>query len=161
MSGTDPATITSTSSDSAATIDAARTRNEETWRASALALYTGDLEAFLGYWTPDARYEVAYPVAGLPTSVEGRDQLGEMFGAFGAAARSIEVHDVQLHQTDNPDVIFVEERMVVELQNGQRYENRLAIRVTFKGSQIHRMFEYFGQAAHERLAAAMTAAAGQ
>src|SRR5437763_658216 len=45
--------------------------NEAVWHASGAALYEGDIDAFLAYWQPDSRYEVAYPVAGLPAAVEG------------------------------------------------------------------------------------------
>jgi ketosteroid isomerase-like protein len=137
----------------------ARARNESTWRASAVALYAGDIEQFLAYWTSQPRYTVAYPVDGFPSMVEGRDQFRALFGGFAAAAERIEVTDVRLHQTDDPDVVFVEEHMTADLHGGTRYENDLVIRVTFRDGLIHDMFEYYGQAAHQRLADTLLAAA--
>ena len=128
-----------------------RTRNHARWRTAAECLYEGRLEEFLEHWTEDGRYEVAYPVGDLPAAVQGRDALRALFAGFGAAATAIAVHDVRFHQTDDPDVAFVEERMVAELADGGRYENRLAIRVTFRDGAIAEMFEYYGEAAHERL----------
>ncbi len=93
----------------------ARARNEATWRAAAVALYAGDIEEFLAHWTAEPRYSVAYPVDGIPPTVEGRDQFRALFGGFGAATTHIEVHDVRFHQTDDPDVALVEERMVADL----------------------------------------------
>ena len=55
--------------------DLARARNESAFRASAIAMYRGDIEEFVRHWTSDGRYEVAYPVTGLPAVVEGRDEL--------------------------------------------------------------------------------------
>ena len=52
---------------------------------------------------------------------------------------------MRLHQTDDPDVVFVEERMTADLHGGGRYENDLVIRVTFRDGLIHDMFEYYGQ----------------
>lgn len=39
--------------------------------------------------------------------------------------------------------------MVAELADGARYENRMAIRVTFRDGLLGELFEYYGQRAHE------------
>ena len=132
-------------------LSATRSRNEATWRRAALALYARDIEEFVRHWTPDGRYEVAYPVEGLPPVVEGHDAFREMFGGLTAATEHIAVHDVRFHQTDDPNVAFVEEKMVAELTGGGRYENTLVLRVTFQGDLIQEIFEYYGQAAHQAL----------
>jgi ketosteroid isomerase-like protein len=129
----------------------ARARNESTWRAAAIALYAGDIEQFLTHWTESPRYAVAYPLPGVPAVVEGRDQFRELFGAMTAAAASVEVHDVRFHQTDDPQVAIVEERMVAELHNGFSYENLLIIRVTFRSGLISDIFEYYGEVAHQAM----------
>ena len=129
----------------------ARRQNEQVWAESSRLLYSGQIEDFLTCWHEDAAYEVAYPVAGFPPVVQGHDALRAMFGGFGAAAESIEVHDVTFHQTDDPQVAIVEERMVATLRDGSNYENRLIIRVRFRDGLIAEMFEYYGQIAHEGL----------
>ena len=130
-----------------------RERNEHVWHASGALLYAGRIDEFLEYWQPDGRFEAAYPVEGLPAVVEGREALAAVFGGLSAVATSIQAHDVRFHQTDDPDVAFVEERMVAELVGGGRYENRLVIRVTFRDGLIAELLEYYGQVAHARLAA--------
>lgn len=142
------ATITPPSTDD---LTVARRQNEQTWRDSSRLLYSGRIEEFLTFWQPDASYEVAYPIAGMPAVIEGHDALRAVFGGFGAAANSIDVQDVTFHQTDNPQVAIVQERMVAELNGGGRYENLLIIVVTFRDGLIARMFEYYGQHAHENL----------
>ena len=126
----------------------ARARNASAWRASAIALYAGDIEGFLAYWSPEPRYSVAYPVDGFPPVVEGRDQFRAMFGGFAAAAERIDVTDVRIHQTDDPDMVFVEEHMTADLHDGSRYENDLCLRVTFRDGKIASIFEYYGERAH-------------
>ncbi len=140
-------------------LTSARARNESTWRASAVALYDGDIEKFLAYWSPEPRYAVAYPVDGFPPVVQGRDQFRALFGGFAAAAERIEVSNVRLHQTEDTDVVFVEEHMTADLHGGGHYENDLVIRVTFRDGLIHDMFEYYGQAAHQNLARTLMASA--
>jgi len=130
----------------------ARTFNERTWHASGAALYGGDIDAFLAYWQPDGRYEVAYPVAGFPAVVSGHDQLRALFGAFAELAAWIEVDNVRFHATVDPDVAFVEEHMTAGLRDGRRYENDLCLRVAFRDGLIAEIFEYYGERAHEALA---------
>jgi ketosteroid isomerase-like protein len=129
----------------------ARARNESVWRAASTALYSGDIEGFLTHWTDSPRYAVAYPIDGVPAVVEGRDQFRALFGGFAAAVRTVAVHDVQFHQTDDPEVAVVEERMVAELHNGLRYENLLVIRVKFADGALSDMFEYYGEIAHRAM----------
>ena len=119
-----------------------------TWQESSRLLYAGRIEEFVQYWTPDASYEAALPVPGLPAVITGRDALQAAFSALVASATSIAVHDVVFHQSADPDVAFVEERMTAVLSDGWRYENRLAIRVQFSGDQIAYMLEYYPQFAH-------------
>jgi ketosteroid isomerase-like protein len=129
----------------------ARSANETAWHAAGAALYAGDIETFLTHWQPDGRYEVAYPVAGLPSAVEGHAALRELFTGFAMLAVSIAVDDVRFHATADPDVAFVEEHMTAELHDGGRYENDLCMRVTFCDGRIASIFEYYGQRAHEEL----------
>lgn len=126
-------------------------RNQETWTESSRLLYSGDIDEFLEYWSSDARYEVAYPAPGFPAVVAGHDALRTLFGGFGAAARSIQVLDVRFHQTTDPQVAIVQERMVAELHGGGHYENSLIIVVTFRGGLIAEAFEYYGEQAHQNL----------
>jgi ketosteroid isomerase-like protein len=132
-------------------LHAARQRNEQVWRESSRAMYAGRLEEFLGYWTENGRYEVVYPVPGVPAVVEGHAALRALFTGLLGAATHVEVHDVRFHQTDDPDVAVVEERMVAELRDGGHYENRLIIRVTFRDGLLAELLEYYGQHAHETL----------
>jgi ketosteroid isomerase-like protein len=125
--------------------------NEAVWHASGAALYAGDIDAFLTHWMPDGRYEVAYPVAGLPRVVAGHAALRELFTGLTALAASIRVDNVRFHATADPDVAFVEEHMTAELRDGGRYENDLCLRVTFRDGRIASIFEYYGERAHEQL----------
>jgi hypothetical protein len=85
----------------------ARERNEAVWRQSSTALYAKQVQEFLAYWHPDARYEVAYPIDGMPSTLEGQAALAEVFAGFCAAAERI-----------------VEEHMQIDLVDGGRYGKR-------------------------------------
>lgn len=130
---------------------AARARNEDVWRRSSELLYSGQIDEYMSHWCDDADYEAALPVAGLPAVIAGRQALHAAFSGLVASARSIAVHDVRFHQTDDPDVAIIEERMAAELADGSGYENRLIIKVTFRDGRIAHMLEYYGQFAHQDL----------
>jgi ketosteroid isomerase-like protein len=130
-------------------ITIAPSANEAVWHAAGAALYAGDVETFLTHWQPDGRYEVAYPIAGMPSAVEGHDRLRELFAGFAALTAWIRVDDVRFHATADPAVAFVEERMTAELHDGSGYENDLCMRVEFRDGRIASIFEYYGERAHE------------
>jgi ketosteroid isomerase-like protein len=127
----------------------ARERNMAVWEESSALLFAKRVDEFAAFWHEDARYEVAYPIAGMPAALEGRAMLAEVMTGLVAAADRIQVHDIEFHQTDNPDVAFVEERWDVDMVGGGRYENRMVIRVTFRDGLIASVLEYYGERAHE------------
>lgn len=134
-----------------ADIAAARARNEKIWAESSNLLYSRRIDEFVQTWCPDASYEAALPVPGLPAVVTGRDALHAVFSGLVATAVELGVSDVVFHQTDDPNVAFLEETMVGRLADGYSYRNRLAIRVTFRDGRIAHMLEYYGQFAHADL----------
>jgi ketosteroid isomerase-like protein len=117
-------------------------------------------QGYLGFATRAA----TYPIAGMPAIVSGRDALAELFAGFSALAAWIRVEDVRFHATADPDLAFVEERMLAALHDGSAYENDLCLRVGFRDGRIASIYEYYGERAHEglleRLAAATAGTAG-
>jgi ketosteroid isomerase-like protein len=142
---------TATATRASAEISAARERNEAIWKRMSSLYYAKRVDEALANWHEDARWEAVYPVKGLPALVEGRAALTEMFAGVVALAHRIQVHDVRFHQTDDPEVAFIEERMVLELVDGGRYDNRIAMRVTFREGLIAEMLEYSGPHETEEL----------
>lgn len=128
-----------------------RARNEQIWAQSSSLLYSRRIDEFIETWCPDASYEAALPVPGLPAVVTGHEALHAVFGGLVASVSELGVTDVVFHQTDNPDVAIVEETMAGRLADGYEYRNRMCIRVTFRDGRIAHMYEYYGQFAHADL----------
>ena len=84
-----------------------------------------DIEEFLALLDRPSR-ATRWPTrsTAFPATVEGRDQFRPAVRRFRRRGDQIEVPDVRFHQTDDPDVALVEERMVADLHGGGRYENR-------------------------------------
>jgi ketosteroid isomerase-like protein len=134
-------------------------RNRAVWEAQSQAFYEGRVEESMAHWHEDARWETVYPVDGLPAVVEGRAALTQTFAGMAALAERIEVRDVSFHQTADPDVLFIEELMVADLRGGGHYENRIAMRVSFRDGKIAAMLEYAGPRETEALLRQAVAAA--
>jgi ketosteroid isomerase-like protein len=138
-------------------IAAARERNEAIWNEASALLFAKRIDEFVAFWQEDARYEVAYPIPGMPAVLEGREMLAEALTGLLSAAERVDVHDIRFHQTDDPNVAFVEERWDVDLTGGARYENTVVIRVTFRDGLIAAILEYYGERAHTELIQRLTA----
>jgi ketosteroid isomerase-like protein len=134
-----------------ADLAAARERNEATWRRQTELLFAKHVAEAFAHWHADARYEAAYPVDGLPAIVEGRDAIAQMFAALVSLGERIESLDFRFHQTDDPAVVFIEERFLMHLTGGGRFENRVNMRVTFRDGRIAEMLEYADRRAVEDL----------
>ncbi|MCX5045857.1 nuclear transport factor 2 family protein [Aldersonia sp. NBC_00410] len=134
-----------------ADLAAVRTRNEELWTRSSGLLFARRVDEFIETWCEDGIYEAALPVPGLDAVIAGRDALRAVFGGLTAAVTELGVTDLVFHQTADPDVAIIEEKMIGKLADGYTYENRLAIRVTFRDGKIAHMREYYGQFAHADL----------
>ena len=132
-------------------ITEALARNQAAWRASSTLLYQRRIDEFVQTWCEDGVYEAALPVPGFDAVVAGREALHAVFSGLVAAVTELGVEDVVLHQTDDPDVIVVEETMVGRLADGYEYRNRMVLRVRFRGDRIAHMLEYYGQLAHADL----------
>ena len=131
----------------------ARRRNEAVWKQSSAALYAGQVEESLAYWDDDARYEVAYPIEGMPAVVEGHAALVQLFAGFcGAAGARIEgcATSASTRRT-MPMSPSSRSGCSPSLVDGGRYENRLVLRVTFRDGLIAEVFEYYGERRHEEL----------
>jgi hypothetical protein len=137
----------------------ARTRNETTWSRYLDAYVRLRFAEAAKQFTPDGRIVFAQPVPGMPAAVAGRDSLLATWHSFGAAVHELRCEDVRFRQTDDLDVAFVEYRLRVRLRRGGVQEHRLLVRATFAGEQITELVEHYEGDAHERLLAAVRAAA--
>src|SRR4051812_47570652 len=110
--------MTATAPHPIAALDTARERNQALWNEWHARIAAGRLEDAFALWTDDGRYEVVYPIEGMPPVVEGRDALMAVFGGFAQAMTKWAREDVRFHQTLDPDVAIVEYTLRAELVDG-------------------------------------------
>jgi ketosteroid isomerase-like protein len=125
------------------------TINERTWFAQQRHLEAGDMDAWAELWAPDGRLRVVYPIAGVPPEVEGRETIKALMTSFAAAVDGISYREAAFHPTLDPDLAFAEHLLHVDLPGGGVYENRYAMRLTFRDGLLLELVEYYGERAHE------------
>jgi ketosteroid isomerase-like protein len=140
--------MTATAPHPVAALETARERNEAIWNDWHELIAAGRVADAFELWTEDGRYEVVYPVEGMPPVVEGRDALTAVFGGFAQAMTSTSRDEIHFHQTLNPDVAIVEYRLRADLVDGSVYDNRLILRFTFRDGRFAEVLEYYGEIAH-------------
>ena len=98
-------------------------------------------------------------VTGLCPFVPARPAIVMAWAAVMNRAKRVK-DAFRFHQTDDPNVVFIEERFVMDLTGGGRFENRVAMRVTFRDGPIADVVEYADRRALEPLLGRIAAAAG-
>jgi hypothetical protein len=75
-------------------------------------LLSGDIDGFADLFTPDAVMEFAFHgPPGTPVRIEGREAIREYSRQFAASPLRLEDFEVvELHQTQDPEVVIVEVR---------------------------------------------------
>jgi ketosteroid isomerase-like protein len=131
------------------TIETTPTVNERTWFAQQRHLEAGDMDAWADLWAPDGRMRVAYPIAGVPPELEGRETIKALMTGFASAVDGIAYREATFHPTLDPDVAFAEHLLHVDLPGGGAYENRYAMRLRFRDGLLLELVEYYGERAHE------------
>src|SRR3954454_9099135 len=128
--------MTATAPHPVAALETARQRNETLWNDWHELIAAGRVADAFDLWTEDGRYQVVYPVEGMPPVVEGRDALMAVFGGLAEAMTSPAREDARFHQTLDPDGAIVEYRMRAELVDGSVYDNRLILRFTYRDGRF-------------------------
>jgi ketosteroid isomerase-like protein len=132
-------------------LEAARQSNEALWNEWHELVAAGRVEDAFDLWAEDGRYEVVYPIEGMPPVVEGREALAGLFAGFAQAMTAIERTEISFHQTLDPDVAIAEYRLIADVVDGSTYDNRLILRFTFRDGRFAEVLEYYGELAHGTL----------
>jgi ketosteroid isomerase-like protein len=134
-----------------AALEAARERNETLWNDWHDHIAAGRVEEAFELWADDGRYQVVYPIEGMPPVIEGREALHAVFSGFAAALSNVDRSEVRFHQTLDPEVAIAEYRLRADVVDGTTYDNRLILRFTFRDGRFAEVVEYYGEIAHTAL----------
>jgi len=112
---------------------------------TALFSPAGDIESWSKLWTDDVVAEFPFaPDSGFPPVVNGISAWREMCSGIKAHLPDYEVHDLEAHATEAPDVFFAEWRGVSR-QAG--YDQSYIVKIRTKEGRVALYREYFNAAA--------------
>jgi uncharacterized protein len=116
----------------------------EFWDRYARALMARDFERWGDLWAEDATFTVAYPLPGMPATMEGRDAIVSGIRSLAHRVMAITLSDVQVHETRTPGVFFVQYAQRVDLASDlPPYHNTICSKVIVRDGQIIELVEYY------------------
>ncbi len=130
----------------------------EFWQRYADTFMARDLERWGDLWHADGRYVVAFPLPGMPASLDGRDTIVAVMRGMLDRIGAMRFTDAVVHETTTPGVFFVEYLLHVDVPNAPTYRNRVCARIHVDEGQVTEVLEYYDPAAYQRFIAGLALA---
>jgi ketosteroid isomerase-like protein len=92
--------------------------------------------------TDDAEFLRPFLPPGLPKKIKGRSEWVNSMRESFKVIKEFRWYDLELHNTDEPDVVYGTAKSSVELVDGRNYENEYVVIVKFEGDLIKQYWEY-------------------
>lgn len=123
---------------------------EEFWHRYADAFMARDFDRWGDLWAEDGRYVVAFPLPGMPSSLDGRAQIVAVMRGMTDRVGTMRMADAQVHETREAGVFFVEYRLEVDVPGGATYRNRVCARITVHDGEVREVLDYYDPGAYQR-----------
>jgi ketosteroid isomerase-like protein len=108
------------------------------------ALEERDPDAAMSLVSDDGILEVPYPMPGRPARFEGKQVIGEVIGTvLGVLFSSFKLSEVEIFNTDNPEVAIATGHGDAILHNGDTYSQEYVFFVRVRNGLIVEYKEYF------------------
>lgn len=123
---------------------------EEFWHRYADAFMARDFERWGELWAEDGRYVVAFPLPGMPASLDGRGTIVAVMRGMTERTGTMRMADARVHETREPGIFFAEYHLEVDVPGGATYRNRVCARVTVRDGEITEVLDYYDPGAYQR-----------
>ena len=125
-------------------VETQREENLSTIHRFFALLHEKDIARWSTLWDDNGRIWIPYPVAGFPTTIEGKAQIVAAFEHLFAGFVSFDLHIADIYPTLDPDVIIVEWTGSAQLRaTGQMYQSNPITVFKFRGGRIVAYHDYF------------------
>lgn len=90
-----------------------------------------DPDAFVALLAPDAVFEIPFVVPGMPTRMEGREEIRAHLTQWWAGQSGIEVHGIYptVYETADPELLLVENDVELTRPGAERVRIRTSVNV--------------------------------
>lgn len=106
-------------------------------------LAQADYDAWATIAANDLVIHTPYAPTGFPKVSAGRDVALAMARQYGAILKTFEYLDVELHTTDDPELIMGTARSEATTASGGRYENQYCVIMRVRNGTLIEYTEYF------------------
>ncbi|MET0984178.1 MAG: nuclear transport factor 2 family protein [Steroidobacteraceae bacterium] len=102
-----------------------------------------DYDAWATLTSSDLVIKTPYAPPGLPKATEGRETCLKMARQYGELLKKFEYLDVELHTTDDPELIMGTAHSEALTASGHRYANQYCVLARVRNAKIVEYTEYF------------------
>ncbi|GAA0222606.1 nuclear transport factor 2 family protein [Cryptosporangium japonicum] len=107
-------------------------------------LLAHDMASFVALYADDAVMEFPFAPPGRPTRLEGRSAVESYLDGYTDLVNIQRIHDVELHQTTDPDVVIGEfAASGLFVATGEPYTARYIAVLTISGGRIRHYRDYW------------------
>ncbi len=107
-------------------------------------LAAGDIDAWIGLWDEDGVCEFPFAPPGAPRRLDGKEAVRAYMASYPDIVDIAGFPDVEVHRTENPEVIIVEMRAEGRVvTTGRPYEMTYIVVATVKNGLFTRYRDYW------------------
>ncbi|MEV4241559.1 MULTISPECIES: nuclear transport factor 2 family protein [unclassified Nocardia] len=113
-----------------------------------------DADAFVELLATDAVFEIPFVIPGMPTRLVGREEIRAHLAQRWSGISGIEVHGIypQVYETDDPEVVFVENEVDMTVPGAARARVRTSVNVVrVRDGKVALFRDYMDTARFNRL----------
>jgi ketosteroid isomerase-like protein len=105
--------------------------------------------------TPDAVFEIPFPIPGMPTRLVGHEEIRAHLAQRWSGISGIEVHGIypRVYETTDPEVVLVENEVDMTIPGAERARVRTSVNVIrVRDGKVSLFRDYMDTARASRLA---------
>lgn len=102
----------------------------------------GEFDAFPGEISPDFVFYLPFPPPGVPSEIRGRENVRDVLVNTSAGRSRLIISDIDIHQTDDPELLVATARGEATMANGNLYRNSYVIFTRIRDGVVLEHTEY-------------------
>lgn len=102
----------------------------------------GEFDKFPGKVSPDLTLRLPFTPPGVPNAIHGRERVREALAQSGQGRSRLIFSDIELWQTDDPELVVGTANAQATMKNGNIYKNSYAIFIRIRDGVVLDHTEY-------------------
>ncbi|MEZ5737600.1 MAG: nuclear transport factor 2 family protein [Novosphingobium sp.] len=102
----------------------------------------GEFDAFPGEIAPDFVFHLPFPPPGVPSEFRGRETVRDVLSKTSAGRSRLVMSNIEIHQTDDPELLVATARGEATMANGNLYRNSYVLFTRIRDGVVLEHTEY-------------------